>query len=50
MVSSFHRSGEDFMELDALNIIITGAASGLGKECALTLCRVGARVAAIDIN
>lgn len=38
------------MKLNALNIIITGAASGLGRECALALCRVGAQVAAIDIN
>ena len=38
------------MQLSDLRIIITGAASGIGKECALELCRAGARVVGIDIN
>jgi len=38
------------MEIKGLRIIITGAASGFGKEMALQLSKQGANVAAIDCN
>lgn len=38
------------MRLDDLKIIVTGAASGLGREIALSLCRAGAKVAGVDRN
>ncbi len=38
------------MRLDETRIIITGAASGMGRHFALALCRDGARVAAMDVD
>ena len=38
------------MRLDDTRIIITGAASGMGRHFALSLCRDGAAVAAMDVN
>jgi 3-oxoacyl-[acyl-carrier protein] reductase len=38
------------MNIYDLKVIVTGAASGLGKEISLSLCRAGATVAALDIN
>lgn len=38
------------MKLNETRIIVTGAASGMGKEFALGLCRDGAKVAAMDVN
>ncbi len=33
-----------------MRIIVTGAASGMGKHFALSLCKGGAKVAAVDVN
>src|SRR3954453_18938181 len=38
------------MRLDAKSAVITGAASGIGKEIALTYARAGAKVAIADLN
>jgi 3-hydroxybutyrate dehydrogenase len=38
------------MRLDGKSAIITGAASGIGKEIALTYARAGAKVAIADLN
>lgn len=38
------------MQINETRIIVTGAASGMGKHFALALCREGAKVAAVDIN
>jgi 3-hydroxybutyrate dehydrogenase len=38
------------MRLDGKSAIVTGAASGIGKEIALTYARAGARVAIADLN
>ena len=38
------------MEIKGRNIIITGAASGLGKELTKQMLSLGGNVAAIDIN
>jgi 3-oxoacyl-[acyl-carrier protein] reductase len=38
------------MQINDLRVIVTGAASGLGRETALSLCRAGAKVAGVDIN
>ena len=38
------------MELRRRNVIVTGAASGLGKELTKQLIEKGCRVAAVDIN
>lgn len=38
------------MKLDELRAIVTGAASGLGREFALSLCGAGAKVAGLDID
>lgn len=38
------------MKINETKIIVTGAASGMGKHFALALCREGAKVAAVDIN
>jgi 3-hydroxybutyrate dehydrogenase len=38
------------MKLEGKSAIVTGAASGIGKEIALTYARAGARVAIADLN
>ena len=38
------------INLNQKNALITGAASGIGRACALTLARAGATVVAVDIN
>jgi 3-oxoacyl-[acyl-carrier protein] reductase len=38
------------VKLADLRILITGAASGIGRACALDLLAAGARVAALDLN
>ena len=38
------------MELNNQLVVISGGASGIGKNCALTLAEKGCKVAAIDIN
>ncbi|MFX5634423.1 SDR family NAD(P)-dependent oxidoreductase, partial [Acinetobacter baumannii] len=38
------------MRLDNKVAIVTGAASGIGKEIALTFARAGAKVAIADLN
>ena len=38
------------MKIKDLKIIVTGAASGMGRHFALTLCEEGARVAAMDLD
>ena len=38
------------MELDGKRIIVTGAATGIGRATALTVAARGARVAAFDVN
>jgi 3-oxoacyl-[acyl-carrier protein] reductase len=38
------------MKIADCKIIVTGAASGMGKHFALSLCREGAKVAAFDLN
>jgi 3-hydroxybutyrate dehydrogenase len=38
------------MRLDGKSAIVTGAASGIGKEIALTYARAGAKVAIADLN
>lgn len=38
------------MQIGDLRVIVTGAASGLGRECALSLCRDGAKVVGVDIH
>ncbi len=38
------------MQLDQLKVVVTGAASGMGKCFALELAKAGAQVAAADIN
>lgn len=38
------------MRLDGRTILVTGAGSGIGRQCALTLSNVGARVVLADIN
>src|SRR5262245_58021044 len=38
------------MRLSELKVIVTGAASGMGRHFALELCRAGAAVAAGDVN
>jgi 3-oxoacyl-[acyl-carrier protein] reductase len=38
------------MKLSDLRVIITGAASGMGKHFSLRLCEAGAKVAAFDID
>jgi 3-oxoacyl-[acyl-carrier protein] reductase len=38
------------MQLDQLKIVVTGAASGMGKCFAMELAKAGAQVAAADIN
>jgi 3-oxoacyl-[acyl-carrier protein] reductase len=38
------------MKIDETRILVTGAASGMGRHFALSLCREGARVAAMDLN
>ncbi len=38
------------IDLSGKNAVVTGAASGIGKACALALTEAGATVAAVDIN
>ena len=38
------------IDLSNKNALVTGGASGIGRECARTLARAGARVAVVDIN
>ncbi|MBB5429721.1 NAD(P)-dependent dehydrogenase (short-subunit alcohol dehydrogenase family) [Paraburkholderia atlantica] len=38
------------MKLQGKSVIITGAASGIGKEIAITYAREGALVAIADLN
>jgi 3-hydroxybutyrate dehydrogenase len=38
------------MQLQGKSALVTGAASGIGKEIALTYAREGARVAIADLN
>jgi 3-oxoacyl-[acyl-carrier protein] reductase len=38
------------MKINETRIIVTGAASGMGKHFSLSLCRAGAKVAAMDVN
>lgn len=38
------------MKLKGKSAIVTGAASGIGKEIALTFAREGAKVAIADLN
>jgi 3-oxoacyl-[acyl-carrier protein] reductase len=38
------------MKINEMRIIVTGAASGMGKHFALSLCKGGAKVAAVDVN
>lgn len=38
------------IDLSEKNAVVTGAASGIGKACALALAEAGATVAAVDIN
>ena len=38
------------MQLDGKVVVVTGAASGMGREVALEALRRGARVAAVDVN
>lgn len=38
------------MNISECSAIVTGAASGLGREFTMSFCRAGARVAAFDIN
>jgi NAD(P)-dependent dehydrogenase (short-subunit alcohol dehydrogenase family) len=44
------RSKEEVMDLDGLNIVVTGAAGGLGVPAVLELLRRGASVCAADVN
>ena len=46
----FHVLLEQLFLLNGKHAVVTGAASGLGRQCALTLARAGARVTLIDLN
>jgi NAD(P)-dependent dehydrogenase (short-subunit alcohol dehydrogenase family) len=41
---------QQLFSLDGKHAMVTGAASGLGRQCAVTLAQAGARVTLIDIN
>lgn len=41
---------EQLFLLNGKHAVVTGAASGLGRQCALTLARAGARMTLIDLN
>ena len=38
------------IDLSGKNAVVTGAAAGIGKACALMLTEAGATVAAVDID
>ncbi|MCC7226037.1 MAG: SDR family NAD(P)-dependent oxidoreductase, partial [Burkholderiaceae bacterium] len=38
------------MSLQGKVALVTGAASGIGKECAVTMARLGATVVIADLN
>ncbi len=38
------------IDLTGKNALVTGGASGIGRECAWVLARAGARIAVVDIN
>ena len=41
---------QQLFSLDGKHAMVTGSASGLGRQCAVTLAQAGARVTLIDIN
>lgn len=41
---------EDFVKMDGKHILITGGASGIGRQTAVTLSELGARVSIIDLQ
>jgi hypothetical protein len=41
---------ESLFSLRGKNALVTGAASGLGRRCAIVLAQAGARVALVDVN
>ena len=41
---------ESLFSLRGKNALVTGAASGLGRRCAVVLAQAGARVALVDVN
>jgi sorbose reductase len=41
---------ERLFSLRGKNALVTGAASGLGRRCAVVLAQAGARVALVDVN
>lgn len=41
---------DNFISLEGKSVIVTGAASGIGRETAVLLNKLGANVLLIDIN